>query len=77
MIPLICPRDCPDRRADPNCHTTCRQYAELRAICDRAADERLRDQLVRSYVIETQNNKKAFIREKRSRLKSITHGRKR
>lgn len=24
-----CPPDCPDRSAEPNCHTTCEIYAEL------------------------------------------------
>ena len=75
MIPLICPRNCPDRCAEPNCHTDCPQYAELRAVCDKAADERRKRQLVRSFTIESKNSRRAPISEKRARLKSFTSGR--
>ena len=29
-----CPPDCPDRSAEPNCHTTCERYQEL--VAERA-----------------------------------------
>ena len=32
-----CTKDCPDRCADPNCHTYCQRYLEQRAELNEAA----------------------------------------
>lgn len=63
-----CPKDCPDRCADPNCHDTCKEHLERTRRNAEVAKKRRKDQAYNMFkterAIETQRKIRSRIRLK-------------
>ena len=42
-LPGPCAKECPDRKADPNCHTFCEKYLAYRAEVDKLNAEKFEE----------------------------------